>query len=132
MSPLTLPPAQADEIEEVIDLGADEVVRQLSAALSRAIVALVAGVSETKLVGKWERGAVTPQHDRELALKTALQIVRILQPRYRNRSIVTWLCGVNPRLDGTSPAEILSALATHYDPENVRRILNAATAFATR
>ena len=132
MFPLTLPPASAGEIEEVIDLEPDEVVRQLSATLSRSVVALVAGVRETKLVSKWERGTVTPLRDRELALKTALQIVRILQPRYRNRSIITWFCGVNPRLDGNSPAEILSALAMRYDPESARRILNAATAFATR
>lgn len=132
MYPLTLPPANANEIEEVIDLEVDEVVRQLSAVLTRAIVALVAGVRETKLVAKWERGAVTPQHDRELALKTALQVVRILQPRYRSRSIVTWLCGVNPRLQGSSPAEILSQMAMHYDPDNARRIFGAAAAFANR
>lgn len=113
-------------------LAADEVARELSHVLSRSIVALLAGVRETKLVSKWERADVTPTHDRQMALKTALHVVRILQPRYAGKSIVTWLCGINPRLENDSPAEILSKMAADYNPDDARRLVRVALAFSTR
>ena len=118
--------------KDVDQLHFDEVVRELAAALGRSVVALLAGVRETKLVGKWERGDVAPQMNRDLALKTALQIVRILQPRYQRGSIISWLSGTNPRLNGDSPIEVVARMVRGYRPEEARRILNAAKAFSNR
>ncbi len=123
---------ERDLLEEVHALGPDEVVRELTKAIGRSAVALVAGVKETKLVAKWEKGDVVPQMSRELTLKTALQIVRILQPRYQKGTIVSWLSGMNPRLSDDAPVEVLARLSRDYKPDEARNVLNAAKAFSNR
>lgn len=118
--------------EAVLELSTAEVAQELSAALTRPIVASIMGVSATKVVAQWEReGAITPQRDR--ALRLALQLTRIIMTRFAAPVARTWMVGRNSRLEDATPASVIRAAAVGVEDDAMeRRVLNAARSFVTR
>jgi hypothetical protein len=134
----TLPAAERalGIIDAVAQLGTPDVTRQLTTILTRPMVALVAGVSATRVVRTWEEnGNVSEPRDK--ALRVALQASLILKTRFSDGVVRNWFVGHNSTLDDQSPGELVRSL-TKLPPlssdsgETARRILAAARAFVTQ
>lgn len=97
-------------------LGVSTIVGSLQDILGQRLVAVIAGVSDAKAVGKWARGERTPHPDTEQRLRSAFQIVQLLLERESTETVRAWLVGMNPDLDDQAPALVL-----HEDPVAVLR-----------
>jgi hypothetical protein len=102
-------------------LGVSTIVGSLQDILGQRLVAVIAGVSDAKAVGKWARGERSPHPDTELRLRNAYQIVQLLLNRESAETVRAWLVGMNPDLDDQAPALMLG--------ENAVRVLQAARSF---
>ena len=96
-------------------------VRSLQDVLGQRLVALIAGISDVKAVGKWARGERSPHPDAERRLRNAFQIVQLLLQYESAETVRAWFLGMNPELDDRAPA-----LALAEDPIGV---LQAARVF---
>lgn len=96
-------------------------VRSLQDVLGQRLVALIAGVSDAKAVGKWARGERSPHPDAERRLRHAFQIVQLLLRYESAETVRAWFLGMNPELDDRAPALVLAE-----DPVSV---LQAARVF---
>lgn len=106
----------------------DVLVKDLRAALGPRLVALLAGVNETRAVHQWAdgtrelRSAATEQR-----LRLAYQLWKLITTRDSDRVAQAWFAGLNPKLDDTSPAR----LVRDGDLDEVGpRLLAAARSFA--
>ena len=122
--------------DAVAELDADEVARRLVAILTRPLVALLTGVSATRVVRTWEeRGNIA--EERERALRAALQASLIIKTRFKDGVVRNWFSGHNTMLEDRAPGELVLAL-TKLPPlsqaaaDTGREILAAARAFVTR
>jgi hypothetical protein len=79
-------------------------VRSLQDVLGQRMVAVVAGVSDAKAVGKWARGERTPHPDAERRLRDAYQITQMLLQYESAETVRAWFTGMNPDLDDQAPA----------------------------
>jgi hypothetical protein len=102
-------------------LGVPTIVGSLQDILGQRLVAVIAGVSDAKAVGKWARGERSPHPEAEQRLRNAYQIVQLLLERESGETVRAWLVGMNPDLDDQAPA-----LALAKDPVGV---LQAARSF---
>lgn len=96
-------------------------VRSLQEVLGQRMVAVIAGVSDVKAVGKWARGERTPHPETAQRLRVAFQVVQILLQQESAETIRMWFGGMNPDLDDRAPALVLA--------ENPQHVLQAARAF---
>ena len=103
-------------------------VTELRAALSPRLVAVLAGVRETRAVHQWADGVrevKSPVTDARLRL--AHQLWKLVTTRDSDRVAQAWFTGPNPQLDDVSPARLLR----DGDVDEVGpRLLAAARAFA--
>ena len=88
--------------------------RWLQDVLGQPLVALIAGVRDPKLVGKWAKGECAPEPKGEQRLRHAFEVTLLLLERECSDTIRAWFVGMNPELDDHAPA-----LALADDPENV-------------
>lgn len=102
-------------------LGVPTVVGSLQDILSQRLVAVVAGISDVKAVGKWARGQRSPHPDAEQRLRNAYQIVQLLLERESPETVRAWFIGMNPDLDDRAPALVLGEDPVH--------VLEAARSF---
>lgn len=86
-------------------------------------MAVIAGVSDAKAVGKWARGQRTPHPVAELRLRNAYQIVQLLLQRESAETVRAWFVGMNPDLDDQAPVLVLR--------ENAIGVMQAARSFLT-
>lgn len=84
------------------------VVRSLQDVLGQRLVAVIAGVSDVKAVGKWARGERTPHPEAERRLRHAFQITQLLLQHESAETIRAWFTGMNPDLDDQAPALMLA------------------------
>lgn len=98
-----------------------KIVGSLQDVVGQRLVAVIAGVSDAKAVGKWVRGERSPHPDAEQRLRHAFQIVQLLLERESAETVRAWLVGMNPDLDDRAPALVLA--------EDPVRVLQAARAF---
>lgn len=131
----TLPHA-IEVSDTVAELDAGAVAKQLVGILGRPLVALLTGVSATRVVRGWETGGgIAPE--RENALRVGLQAALIIKTRFKDGIVRNWFGGHNTLLDDRAPGELIRAL-TESSPlsdgaRNIgRRLLSAARAFVTR
>jgi len=96
-------------------------VRTLQEVLGQRMVAVIAGVSDVKAVGKWARGERTPHPDADRRLRDAFQITQLLLQNESASTVRAWFTGMNPDLDDQSPALML--------PEHPQDVLLAARNF---
>lgn len=97
------------------------IVGSLQDVLGQRLVAVIAGVSDAKAVGKWARGERSPHADAEQRLRHAFQIIQLLLERESADTVRAWMVGMNPDLDDRAPALVLA--------ENPVRVLQAARSF---
>jgi hypothetical protein len=82
--------------------------RSLQDVLGQRLVAVIAGVSDAKAVGKWARGERAPHPDAERRLRDAFQITQLLLQNESAETVRAWFTGMNPDLDDQAPALILA------------------------
>ena len=82
-------------------------VRSLQDVLGQRLVAVIAGVSDVKAVGKWARGERAPHPEAELRLRHAFHVTQLLLPRESAETVRAWFVGMNPDLDDRAPALLL-------------------------
>ncbi|MDB5071078.1 MAG: hypothetical protein JWM87_2189 [Candidatus Eremiobacteraeota bacterium] len=122
--------------DSVPELESSEVAKQLVAILGRPLVALLTGVSATRVVRGWEDGGgIAPERDS--ALRVALQAALIVKTRFKDGVVRNWFGGHNTQLDDRAPGELVRALS-ELPPlgsearDLGRQLLAAARAFVTR
>jgi len=99
-----------------------EVVRYLNRNLGTTLVAYMADVRSRQMPKKWEAGECVP---RDAALRRLLLMYEVLKLLVDNEDKCVarnWMIGMNPRLDGDSPALRIRFLES-------RAVLGAARAF---
>lgn len=82
-------------------------VRSLQDVLGQRLVAVIAGVSDVKAVGKWARGERTPHPEAERQLRDAFHITQLLMQHESAETVRAWFMGMNPDLDDQAPALML-------------------------
>lgn len=123
-------PARPDlaAYEEATRASKNAVVTQLRDLLGVRLVAVIAGVKETRAVHEWadsDRPIRTPGV--EVRLRTALQAARMISDAESSVVAQSWMQGLNPALNDQSPARVLREGDIDEDGASV---LAAARAFA--
>ena len=84
-------------------------------------MAVIAGVSDAKAVGKWARGERSPHPEAERRLRDAYHITQLLLQSEDSETLRAWFIGMNPSLDDQAPALLLA--------DNPQAVLGAARNF---
>ncbi len=71
-------------------------------------MAVIAGVSDAKAVGKWARGERSPHPETEHRLRHAFHITQLLLQQESAETVRAWFIGMNPDLDDQAPALLLA------------------------
>src|SRR5712691_8427532 len=74
-------------------------VRSLQDVLGQRLVAVIAGVSDAKAVGRWARGDRAPHPEAERRLRHAFHITQLLLQQESAETVRAWFVGLNPDLD---------------------------------
>ncbi len=93
----------------------------LQELFGQRLVAVIAGVKDSKAVGRWARGEDVPRVQAATTLQNALHVVELLRSQEDDETIRSWFRGMNPNLCDGSPA-----LLIRDQPEAV---IQAARAF---
>ena len=88
-------------------LSVPTIVGSLPDVLGQRLVAVVAGVSDAKAVGKWARGQRSPHPEAEHRLRNAYQVVQLLLAQESADTVRARFIGMNPDLDDHAPALVL-------------------------
>lgn len=107
----------------------DVVVKELRELISPRLIAVIAGVKETRAVHEWADGVRrVGSADRMRRLRTAYQAARLVSDAEGYPGIAqAWMQGMNPLLSDQSPARVLR----DGDPdEDGPRVIEAARHFA--
>ena len=97
------------------------VARYLQDVLGQPLVALIAGVRDPNLVGKWAKGECSPEPEAEQRLRHAFEVTQLLLQGGDADTIRAWFVGMNPDLDDQAPALLLA--------EDPHAVLGAARNF---
>jgi hypothetical protein len=111
----TAPPPPAGRV------AAAELARALHDLLGERLTAVIAGVSDARVVRAWAQGRKTPPPDAERRLRQAYEIAQLLLHYEEAGSVRAWFLGAEPRLDDRAPALVLG--------ENPATVAQAARAF---
>ena len=87
----------------------DQVVRHLITHLGPTLVALLAGVKDRKLPGRWAAKEVQPRPAAESRLRSAHRAWTIIAMAETDSVARSWFIGTNPHLGEVSPIEALRA-----------------------
>lgn len=81
----------------------------LQDVLSRRVTAYIAGVNDTKTVGRWASGEVTEIRALEVErrLRAAYAIAQLLLEVDSARTVKAWFVSMNPYLEDATPAEAI-------------------------
>lgn len=112
-----------DAHETSVRLDIAGVVKQLQEILGGRLVSHLAGSKDPKAVTNWGEGTRAPRDAAERRLRTALQIVEILQASESEHVVRAWFIGQNPQLEDEAPATALAE-------DRFKDVLGAARAFA--
>lgn len=80
----------------------------LQDVLGQRLVAVIAGVSDAKAVGKWARSERSPHPETEQRLRHAFHITQLLLQQESAETVRAWFIGMNPDLDDQAPALLLA------------------------
>lgn len=116
------------EFEAPLRLIPAAVVRELIDVMGSKAVSRLAGVRNTRSVYHWLNGEREPE--RLHVLRFTLQIVSLMRSAGEtSETVLAWLTGMNPRLEGAAPIELLS----ENDTTDVRKaVFVAAQSFARK
>lgn len=105
----------------------DQLVRELAAVLGAPLVAVIAGVRDTRSVRQWMSNQSEPRDKALVRLRTAMQIVDILRLSEEPDVIKAWFAGLNPLLDDQNPARLVGT----GDEADWRRVIHAARRYVS-
>jgi hypothetical protein len=90
-------------------VGADltDIARFLQDNLGQKLVAYLTNLSDEKQVGRWSRGEHRPRPESEAALRAAYLVFQMLAEKESAHIARAWFIGMNPQLDGESPASVI-------------------------
>lgn len=92
---------------QTVETGIDDAVRFLQEVFGQKLVAYMAGVADTKTVGRWTSGEQHPRSGAETRLRAAFQVFQLLQSVDSPHTVRAWFVGMNPQLDDLSPARAI-------------------------
>jgi hypothetical protein len=117
------------EVErQATTLGIGAVAELLQANLGQALSAHLAGLADTRQVGRIGRGEHRPQPLTARRLREGYKAASIIAELYDWETAKAWLFGTNTRLDDQSPVEVLGTAVTDQEFTDVAR---AAKQFAS-
>jgi hypothetical protein len=117
------------EIEqEATTRSISEIAKRLQTNLGQALTAHLAGLADTRQVGRIGRGDHRPQPLTERRLREGYKAVGMVANLYDWETAKAWLFGTNTRLDDQSPVEVLGSAKTDQEFTDVAR---AAKQFAS-
>lgn len=114
--------------DDSVRMDTQVVVKELRDLLGARLVALIAGVKETRAVHEWAEGDRDMKSPETAArLRLAYQVARLITSRDKPEVAQAWFQGLNPKLGDRSPARVLrDGELEEVGPE----VLAAARAFA--
>jgi hypothetical protein len=113
--------------EDSVRLPFPELVTQLREILGVRLVAYMGGVKSTRPVSEWAAGLGRPGELERERLQHAYHVAALLRERYDAATVQSWFKGLNPSLNDTAPAQVIST----GDPVAVAgEVLAAAKSFA--
>ncbi len=95
--------------------------------VGQKFTAYMSGLNDPKEVGAWTTGKVKPQTPKDMRLRYAYRVVRMLVESYGDDTAKAWLFGTNTRLNDEAPAYLLRHAQV---PDDFRDIVPVARAFA--
>ncbi len=117
------------EVErEAATLGMGAIAGQLQANLGQALTAHMAGLADTRQIGRISRGEHRPQQATARRLREGYKAVSMIAELYDWETAKAWLFGTNTRLDDQAPVEVLGTATTD---QQFTRIARAAKQFAS-
>jgi hypothetical protein len=105
-----------------------EIAELLQASLGQALTAHLAGLADTRQVGRIGRGEHRPQTLTERRLREGYKVAGMVANLYDWETAKAWLFGTNTRLDDQSPVDVLGSAKTDQEFTDVAR---AAKQFAS-
>ena len=93
--------------DRALRLPIDALVAELRDQLGVRLVAVLAGVGETRAVHEWAEGGRAPREETANRLRLAYRITAMLTARDAPEVAQAWWQGLNPQLDDRSPARLL-------------------------
>jgi hypothetical protein len=100
----------------------------MQANLGQALTAHMAGLADTRQIGRISRGEHRPQQATARRLREGYKAVSIIAELYDWETAKAWLFGTNTRLDDQAPVEVLGTARTD---QQFTRIARAAKQFAS-
>jgi len=104
------------------------IAARLQANLGQALTAHLAGLSDTRQVGRIGRGEHRPQQMTARRLREGYKAAGMIAELYDWETAKAWLFGTNTRLDDQAPVEVLGSATTDEQFTDVAR---AAKQFAS-
>lgn len=104
------------------------IAEQLQASLGQALTAHLAGLADTRQVGRIGRGEHHPQPSTARRLREGYKVASMIAELYDWETAKAWLFGTNTRLDDQAPVEVLGNASTDQQFSDVAR---AAKQFAS-
>lgn len=98
------------------------VARYLQDVLGPNLTAVIAGVRDVNVVGRWAAGGRVPRPRAEKRLRDAYLVAQVLVRVESPETVRDWFLGMNPALEDRAPAAILG--------EDPQAVLRAARFFA--
>ncbi|MFJ8004064.1 XRE family transcriptional regulator [Streptomyces fagopyri] len=99
-----------------------DIARFLQDVFSQRIVAVLAGIGDSKQVGNWAKGQNAPRFDAEVRLRTAYQVFKLVESGENCHIARAWMIGMNPQLEDCSP---LQAIAD----DHFKEVMSAARSY---
>ncbi|HEX4602575.1 MAG TPA: DUF2384 domain-containing protein [Candidatus Angelobacter sp.] len=91
---------------ESVRLALPELVTALVNVLGKKLVAYICKAKDVRTIDRWTEGG-EPYKDAEQKLRTTYHIAKLLSDFESNRTVQSWLMGLNPQLGDVSPARLL-------------------------
>jgi hypothetical protein len=113
---------------EATTLDIAAIAKQLQANLGQALTAHLAGLADTRQVGRIGRGEHRPQPVTTRRLREGYKAAGMIAELYDWETAKAWLFGTNTRLDDQAPVEVLGNATTEEQFTDVAR---AAKQFAS-
>jgi hypothetical protein len=104
------------------------IAKQLQANLGQALTAHLAGLADSRQIGRIGRGEHRPQPSTAKRLREGYKAVSMIAELYDWETAKAWLFGTNTRLDDQAPVEVLGSATTDEEFTDVAR---AAKQFAS-
>ena len=105
----------------------NEIASFLQDKLGQKFTAYISGLNDPKEVGAWIQQTVTPRSPKDMRLRYAYRVARMILKAYGADTVKAWLFGTNTRLRDEAPAFLIR---NAQSPEDLKNLIPVARAFA--